>query len=388
MTPADSSAPLRILMTDPHLKGGGQVRYVTNLATAFTAMGHQVTIGCKPGSVLVESAREAGCEVADIFPFRGGLRPLEWWRDVGGMSRLIREQSPDIVHVSGSQDHWTAALAIKRMGRPACLIRSRHNTYTVANHGPNRMLNYDWTDYQICVCEWVRRQLAQQSAFDADRLCAIHNGVDAEAYKPDPAARADVRGEFGYGDDDIVCGIAARMVEDKGHRFLIEAVSSLRESIPRLRLLMLGQGPLESDLKDLVRKLAIEDITTVPGFRSDMARCVQAFDIGVQPSIDCDTSSFSLKEQMAAGKPVIASDHGGLPEIVEDGVDGFVVPAGTVEPLAEAIRKLADDAELRTSMGEKGRAHVLREFTIQIFAERTIDAYRRAMAIHRERTAS
>lgn len=118
-----------------------------------------------------------------------------------------------------------------------------------------------------------------------------------------------------------------------------------------------------------------------------MPYCLQAIDIGVQPSIDCDTSSFSLKELMAAEKPVVASDYGGLTEIVTDGEDGLVVPAGTAEPLAEALRSLLRDRELRHKLGEAGRRRVLRDFTVQVFARRTLDAYHQALEVHRERLA-
>ena len=86
-----------------------------------------------------------------------------------------------------------------------------------------------------------------------------------------------------------------------------------------------------------------------------MHYCVQAFDFGAQPSIDCDTSSFSMKEQMAAGIPIIASDYGGLTEIIDDGVEGIIVPHGTVSPLAEALRRLAADPELPADGQEQER---------------------------------
>lgn len=378
---------LRILLTDPHLKGGGQVRYVTNLATRLVAAGHEVTIGCKSGSVLVESAKAAGAEVLDRLGLRGGLRPRVWARDVALLRSWIRRHRPDVIHVSGSQDHWVSALANVSLGRPVCLVRTRHNTYPVHDGRMNRILNRDWTDYQIVVCDVVRRTLASQRAFDGSRMCSIHNGVDAERFRPDADARAEARREFGFSEEHFVCGIAARMVKAKGHEFLWRAAAQLKEGLPQLRILALGQGDLEDDLRSLARKLGVDDVITFAGFREDMARCVQAFDLGVQPSIDCDTSSFSLKEQMAAGKAVVASDYGGLTEIVTDGVEGFVVPAGTVEPLAEALRRLATDAELRARMGEAGRRRVLQEFTVEAFANKTEAAYRRAIEIHRERIA-
>lgn len=374
--------PLKILVTDPHLQGGGQVRYVANLARELTRMGQQVVIGCKRDSVLVERAREAGCGVYNRFSFRGGLRPRSWQRDLAAATAFIRSERPDILHVSGSQDHWVCAAANRWMGRPVCVVRTRHNTYAVSNHLPNRLLNRDWTDFQIVVCDVVRRDLARHPAFDGSRMCAIHNGVDAEEYRPDDARRRAARREFGYEDEDVVCGIAARLVPAKGHEFLFRAVASLRRALPCLRVLVLGQGDLESSLRGLVAECGIDSMVRFAGFREDMAYCTQAFDVGIQPSIDCDTSSFSLKEQMAAEKPVIASDYGGLVEIVTPGVEGLVVPSGTVEPLAEAIRTLCLNADLRSGMGRAGRQRVLREFTIQVFARRTLEAYRCALGVH------
>lgn len=376
---------LHILMTDPHLAGGGQVRYVSNLARELRRLGHRVTIGCKGGSVLVARAAEAGAEPYDRFAFKGGLRPRAWARDIWQVKSCIRAASPDVIHASGSQDHWVCALANRLMGRPVCLVRTRHNTYPVKDHLPNRVLNRDWTDYQIVVCDVVRRNLAAQRAFDADRMCSIHNGVDAAQFRPDPGLRSQMRAAFGYGEQDFVCGIAARLVPAKGHEFLFKAVAAIRTSAPHVRVLVLGQGDLEQPLRALADGLGIADIVQWAGFREDMAACVQAFDVGAQPSIDCDTSSFSLKEQMAAGIPVIASDYGGLTEILTDGVEGYIVPAGTVTPLADALRRLFKSDADRKRMGAAGRQRVLREFTIEVFAARTVEAYHRAISVHRER---
>ncbi len=379
--------PLRVLLTDPHSGGGGQVRYLANLARELTILGHSVMIGCRPGSVLVERAREAGCGCHDRFQFRGGLRPRSWLSDVREAVRFIRAERPDILHASGSQDHWVLALADRMLKRPACLVRTRHNTYPVSDSPPNRILNRAWTDFQIVVCDDVRETLQRQRAFDGERMCSIHNGVDADQFQPNPEARQRARAEFGYDDGHLVCGIAARLVPAKGHCYLFEAAARLRDELPRLRVLVLGQGVLEASLREMARDLGIGHVVTFAGFRDDMAACTQAFDIGVQPSVDCDTSSFSLKEQMAACKPVIASDYGGLKEIVEDGVEGLVVATGTVEPLVNALRRLAVDPELRERLGHAGRERVLREFTIQAFARKTLQAYYRAIEIHHEHSA-
>lgn len=376
-----ASKPLHILILDPHINGGGQVRYVRNLAGQLTRRGHKVVIGCRPGSVLEAAAREAGCGCVPHFQFRGGLRPRAWWGDIRRMRDYLRDEQPDVVHVNGSQDHWTAAVGRWLAGGEACVVRTRHNTYTVADNAPNRWLNRRATDFQIVVCDVVRRDLAKSRVFDAARMQSIHNGVDAEEYAPKPVLRAEARAELGYGEGDFVCGVAARLVKDKGHRFFLEAMADVAQDYPQLKALLLGQGVLEAELRGLCAQLGIAERVLFAGFRDDMARCTQAFDAGVLTSIGCDTSSFSLKEEMAEEKPVLASDYGGLTEIVSDGVEGFVVPAGETAPVAAALRKLLGmTTEQRAAMGDAGRARVLREFTVQVFAERTEAVYYETIA--------
>ena len=375
---------LHILMADPHSQGGGQVRYVINLARELSRLGHQITLACRPGSLLAEQGREIGVTVLDTFTFRGGLRPGAWMHDLQAALRFIRNEAPDILHVSGSQDHWTFGVANRLLGHPACLVRTRHNTYSVKDNFPNRLLNRHWTDYEIVVCEVVRRTLSAQRAFDPARLCSIHNGVDAELFTAKPESRTKMRAEFGYTDEDIVIGIVARLTPAKGHTFLFKAAAQIKNQFPHLRILVLGQGELESALKEQVEHLGLTERVHFAGFRRDMDQCLQAVDIGVQPSIDCDTSSFSLKEMMALEIPVIASDYGGLKEIVSDGVEGMIVRTGTVEPLASALHRMLDSAEVRARMGRMGRHRVLADFTVEVFARRTEQAYRRAMGMCRQ----
>ncbi len=374
--------PLTVLITDPHRRGGGQVSYVSLLAEKLAAAGHRAIIGGCKDSVLVERGKRAGVEVFDGFTFARGLRIGAWMQDIAAMRWFIRDQQPDVVHVSGSQDHWVAALANRSLGSPICIVRTRHNSYPVHDGLTNRILNRRWTDYQIVLGEGLRGQLAKQKAFELDRLHLVRNGVDPDMYRPNPAARKAARAEFGYTDDHIVVGIAARLVVAKGHEYLIKAVAQLRDEFPQLRVLALGEGQLRNELEQMAAEHGVADRFYFAGFNEDMPRCIQAIDIGTLPSVECDVSSFVVKEQMAAEIPMIVSDHGGLPEDVNDGVEGFVVPAGQVEPLAEAIRTLAGDPQKRAAMGKAGRERVLREYTIDTFINGTVEAYRRACALH------
>ncbi len=361
------------------MRGGGQVRYVANLSEQLRSMGHDVTIGCKRGSLLETVGPRVGARVFNEFSFRGGGRINCWSKDCQAMMRLMRSGEFDIVHVNGSQDHWVAALANRLLGSRLPVIRTRHNTYPVARNLPNKLLNRSWTDFQIVVCDVVRKSLVAHPCFSPERLETIHNGVDVLEFSPHPELRMPVRLSFGFDSEHIVVGIVARLVPAKGHTFLFKAVKPLMKDFPFLRVLVLGEGALRGILEKEVDSLGIGSLVHFAGFREDMSRCVQALDIMVQPSIDCDTSSFSLKEGMAAGVPVIASDYGGLPEIVADGVEGYIVPAGTVEPLTAALKQLIMDPGLRRQMGVAARERVVRDFSIERFASATFNVYERVL---------
>jgi glycosyltransferase involved in cell wall biosynthesis len=231
------------------------------------------------------------------------------------------------------------------------------------------------------VCAYTQRLLSEEDAvIPPERLHVIHNGVNPALYQPDAEQRAAIRSELDYGEGHVVFGTAARLSRDKGHRFILDAVASIREQVPQMRVLFLGEGPLRPVLEGQTADLGLEDVVRFAGFQRDMVRWVHAFDVGVQPSIDVDTSSFSVKEQMACGIPVIVSDYGGLPEIVAHRAEGLVCPAGDADALAEAMHALAGDTGLRRRLGEAGRARVVREFSLDAFTEGTVSVYRRALA--------
>lgn len=370
---------LRVLLADAHTAGGGQVRYILNLTGGLLARGHAVHVACRGGSLLAQEAADLGASVHAVFQFRRGLRPAALVQDLAHAAGLLRREGIQVAHVNGSQDHWLFAIAARRERVP--LVRSRHNTNRVRASWPNRWLNRRWTGPQICVCAYTQQLLSGANAVvPPERLHVIHNGVDPALYAPDKRRRAAIRDELGYAQDEVVFGTAARLSRDKGHRFILEALASIREQVPQARALFLGAGPLREALEQQTADLGLGAAVRFAGFQNDMARWVHAFDVGVQPSVDVDTSSFSVKEQMACGIPVIVSDYGGLPEIVAPGAEGFVCPAGEARPLAEAMRQLALDVALRRGMGEEGRARVLREFTLDAFTGSTLAVYQQALA--------
>ncbi len=370
---------LRILLTDFHRVGGGQVEYVLSLAEQLRAAGHEPAIAARADSRLAAECRERELRLYDAFYFSRGMRPLEFWKDLRRASRLLRSDVIDLVHVNGSQDHWVFALARWRTRSRIPIVRTRHNTYRVRKNVTNRILNRSLTTRTITVCQWVKEHRLIGPVFEGHPIDVIHNGVDLEHFvevTPDETVRA----EFSLPDDAVVIGVVARLVKEKGHRYLVEALAELaRRGHHRVHALLIGEGTEGAELLRLAGELGVVDRLTFTGFRSDVRRLVSACDLGVLPSIGCDTSSIALKEMMAMKKPVVTTDHGGLPEIVDHGVDGFVVPAGNGLALADAIERFLTDTELSRRLGEAAREKVESVFTREGAFAATLESYRHAL---------
>lgn len=134
-------------------------------------------------------------------------------------------------------------------------MRTRHNTYPLQNHIFNKWYNLKSTDYHIAVCELVRQNLIRNNHFPEDKICSIHNGVNITEFQHDEEQRKKARTEFGFSETDIVYGIMARLSPAKGHVFLLKALKNIFKECPQVKVLILGAGALETELKNLTAEL-------------------------------------------------------------------------------------------------------------------------------------
>lgn len=216
-------------------------------------------------------------------------------------------------------------------------------------------------------------------------LEVIPYGADVEAFSVDATATQRVRAELGVGaDTTIVCGVG-RFVHWKGFDYLIAAFAKARSEHRDLRLVLVGDGDLRGDLEARVRSLGLWDAVTFAGMaaRSEMPGYLAAADVVVVPSIQYDGYVDGLPnvalEAMASGTPVVATRVGGLPELVRSGENGVLVDEKDVEQLAAAITALARNRDLRTRLGQAGRAEILHERRWEAVADRFVDVFERVV---------
>jgi glycosyltransferase involved in cell wall biosynthesis len=228
----------------------------------------------------------------------------------------------------------------------------------------------------ITISDWVRQFTHTVERVPLEMMQTIYYGIEP----PQPAiGRAAVRAGLGIGSDETVLGIIARLVEQKGHRYLIEAFAKAAAQKGNLRLLIVGSGALEDDLKARVRHAGLEKAVLFTGYRTDTSDLLAAIDIFVHPSL-WEGFGLAVLEAMAMGKPVIATRVSALPELIQDTVSGFLVAPKDADALAAVIIRLAGNGLLQQRIGEQARQRCLREFSVERMSAATRALYGEVLA--------
>ena len=305
---------------------------------------------------------------------RREIRPL--W-DLRGLVRLktfLSGAGYSIIHTHTSKPGVVATLAARRAGIPAVM----HTVHLFAFHeesGRAAMAAYvaaqrtaaRWCDRIVTVSEFQRRWALEKGIGTQEQVIAIPNGVPEERARA-TRERADVRGELGVEEAFVVLS-TGRLASQKGLEHLVRAAALIRD-VPRLRVLLAGDGPLEGQLSRLVSELGLDGIVTFLGHRSDIGDLLAAADLVVLPSL-WEGLSISLLEAMAAGKPVVTTTIGGNVEVTNAGEAAMLVPPKDPVRLAAAIRGLAADAPLRERLGKRGQEVQRERYTMR----RMLDSY-------------
>jgi glycosyltransferase involved in cell wall biosynthesis len=232
----------------------------------------------------------------------------------------------------------------------------------------------------IAISDAVNAYVRRQLNIPAERVKTVHYGIDPGPYERiSERQRQKVRKEWGIPPDALVIGTVSRLVAQKALHVLIHAYAEYRRHARRdSRLVIVGIGPLESDLKALARRLSLENTIVWMGFREDIPEVMAGFDVFALTS-SYEGFGLVLLEAMAAGRPVIASRVSAIPEIVQDGTTGLLCTVGDHKDFAQALLRL-ENRDLRASLGAAGHARVVRCFTVARMAEATRSIYEECLA--------
>jgi glycosyltransferase involved in cell wall biosynthesis len=234
-------------------------------------------------------------------------------------------------------------------------------------------------DYIVCISSAIVAQCAKKRYIEPSRLVLIPSACDVGTFERAREARSARREEFGFQPDEVVVVMSGRLRPEKGHDLLLAAMPRILEAAPNTRFLLLGSGSLKGELENQLERQQLKPYVRVVGFRTDVADCLAAADIAVQPSRS-EGLGTAVLEASAAGLPVVATRVGGIPDIVVHAETGFLVEPENPQELAEAVLRLVRDPELRVSLGAAGRARVATLFSVEVLVEKTEAFYRKILA--------
>lgn len=359
---------LKVLQVISDFDVGGAGRYLITLLKQDAFRELEVKVACPGGGALARNLASLGVEVLDLEQADRSFTPSL----LRQLFRLLRRYRFDVVHTHAS---LAGRIAARLAGYPA-IVLTRHGLGSRAFRGPafwlNRLAGEMLTDRIIAISGAVRDHLVA-GGISPERVTVIHNGVDLREFPPGLDPRP-VREELGLGTGPVV-GMIARLVPEKGHDYLLLAARQVVDRLPEARFLLVGDGPERDRLSALARQLGLEAHVLFAGFRPDIPQVVAAQDLAVLSSTS-EGLGLVLLEAMAGGKPVVATRVGGIPEVVEDGYTGILVPPRDPSSLARAILGLLEDREMARRMGLAGRQRVEKKFDARGMAAATVAQYR------------
>ncbi len=335
-------------------------QFLLPLMREMRARGHEVIGACAEGRFL-EVPRAEGFRVVGL-PLERRVSPLAHWRAFRAMTRLFREEKPDLVHAHMPISGFLARMAAWWVGVPRIASTCHGFWFNYPGNVVRRAAGFAMEFVAGRVTD-VFLTVSDEEAVDARRLwifrgaVSVRNGRDPAVFHPDSQARARVRTELGVAPNRVVIAAVSRLVRHKGYPELAAAM----RAVPDADLWVVGER-LESDrgedIAAVLRDAGLGERLRMLGYRNNVAAVLAAADIFVLPS-HFEGLPMSVIEAMLCGLPVVATDIRGPREQIVDGVTGLLVAPGTVQPLAMALARLAGDAGARASMGTAGRARAL-----------------------------
>lgn len=343
--------PAKVMLLAIGLGVGGTETHIVELASRLDRSRFTVTVcALKSGGTMAQELEKRGVRVLSL----DGTGKLDA-RVIVRLFKLLRAEQPDVVQAFL---FWAnvAARACGRILRAFPVISSYHDEI-VSEGWLVRLvdrLTLTWTDRIVCCSGAVGRSVVSRIGGKIEHFTFIPFGVDIDQFEP---AAAATRRELGLRDGQKIIGTVCRLVEPKkGLRILLQAMAVLakRYGQPPCQLLIVGDGPSRHELELLREQLGLSSWVVFAGSRRDIPRVLHAVDAFVLPSL-YEGFGIAILEAMAAGKPVIATAVGGIPEFVLSGETGLLVEPGNVEALADAIDRLLSHPQQARTMGAKGR---------------------------------
>lgn len=364
--------PMRILHTESSLGLGGQEYRVLLEAQGMEKRGHVVVVATPQDSQLAVLAGLRGLQVKMMTSGNRG-----WMTLIPSYLRVITKCEIDVVNTHGSLDSWAAPIAGRISSRHPIIIRTRHKSTPVSKSLRHRLLYGKLPHAVTTTGEAVRQQFITRNRLSPSRVISIPTGVDFERFHPQPPD-ASLRTNLGLGSHGPFVGAVTFLRPEKGMGVLIEATRLLKNTFSTLECLIIGDGGEKPALLARIREFGLEQSVHIAGFRQDIPALLTLLDVVVIPSLE-EGIPQSLTQALAMERPVVASAVGGVPEVVEDGVTGLLVPPRNPAILAEKIAVILKNSTSAARMGQMGRQVIQERYSMEGMLTQTENVYRRLL---------
>jgi len=301
----------------------------------------------------------------------------DWLFDLRAIRVRAAQAGTDIIHCHLTHDHSLAALSLLGLTRRPLLVRTDHKRDGLETGFPmGRLLSR--TDGLASYSQRIRDIDVAHHGYPEERTVVLPPGVRIYA-----GPTQDLKGELAIAPEERVIGVIGRLKPDRGYDVILNGFKLLRSRKDRVKLVIVGRSSqIEESIKKPLAALGLERDVILAGYRlDDYFSMISTFDFFVMMRAGSDGTARALREVMAMGRPAIVSDRGMLPELVEDGRDGFVV--NDARSLASRMEQLLTDDSLRLTMGEAARLKAVRMWDYGAQADRLIEFYERLLAMGR-----
>ncbi|HEY7151671.1 MAG TPA: glycosyltransferase [Solirubrobacterales bacterium] len=323
----------------------------------------------------VGALRDSGVRIVGIRR-RSRVAAWEW----APLLSLLRTERIDVLHSHQFGSNFWASILGRMAGTPV-VIAHEHN-WSFEGEQLRRLLDRyviaPRADAFLAVSQETRRGMIELEGIDPELVRFVPLGIAT----PDGAPGADVRAELGIPDHVPVIGTACTLRPEKALDVLVRAAGILLEDFPDLRLLIAGEGPSRGQVEALIDQLGLGETVTLLGGRGDIPDFLQALDVAVCSS-NWEGSPLSVMEYMEAELPVVATRVGGIPDMIESGVEGVLVPPGQPDAIAAAVAELLRSPDEAAAMGRRGQRRRREEFDLDVTARRIGDLYEELYAVSR-----
>lgn len=363
---------IKIIHVVEDLHIGGLERVLAAIVSGIDKNAYDVEVWCLEEGGQIADELHASNIAVRVLRIANYHNPINIIR----LALLIRNAHAALVHTHG--------YFASTFGRLAAIIAGTshmvsHVHTTDFGLGPKhqwveRILS-KFTDRIVCISEAVKKFVVNSEHIDPKRTCIIYNGVGEQ--NMGEAGRETL----GFRPEDIIVATVASLTAHKGHRVLLDAMSQIAHLHKDLNLLLVGDGPLRPELEEYAAALGLSANVHFLGRRNDVMRLLREVDIFVLASTQREGFGLSIVEAMASSLPVIGTRIGGIPEVIEHNVNGFLVEPNDSNALANAVESLICDKELRTKMGRKGRVRYEEHFRLDTMISRVEHLYREVLGL-------